>query len=150
MPVALVTGEVAEAAAVCPGFERHGFEVHTVAPWGSNRLPARGIDCYVQLSGGTAGPGLGRAGLVGRLDLLALLARRLSPLATVLLVVNESDSLQPGSPSDMLAALALVVLEEAGRDRVRVVVLPAEELSGAPAEVVITDVAVRPALSAVR
>ena len=125
MPVALVTGDAAETGAVAAGFERRGFAVQTAAPWGSGHLPAGGIDCYVQLPVGTgaAGPVLGRGGLVGRLDLLALMARRLSPLATVLLAVDRTDPFEPGSPDDMLAALALVVLEEAGRDQVKVVVL---------------------------
>ncbi len=149
MPVALVTGEAMEAAAVSAGFERHGFEVHVAAPWGSNRLPAGGIDCYVQLPGRgcdqvstmPAAASLGRGYLVGRLDLLALLARRLSPLATVLLAVEEPDPFHPGSPHDLLAALAAVVLEDAGRPNVRVVVLPAEELGASRVEVVLGETA---------
>lgn len=140
MSIALLTGEAMETAEVTAGFERHGFEVHVAAPWGSNRLPAGGIDCYVQLPGGTvpAAPALGRNGLVGRLDLLALMARRLSPTATVILAVDDSEPSQTGGSNDLLAALAMVVLEEAGREKVRVVVLPATEVSRHD-EVVIPD-----------
>lgn len=131
MPVALVTGETTETGVVSAGFERQGFDVHSAAPWGMGELPPGGIDCYVQLPSGQAptAPVVGRGGLVGRLDLLALIARRLSPEATVLLAVDGGGTPGPRSSDDLLSTLAGVVLEQAGRPHVRVEIVPAGELT---------------------
>lgn len=146
MPVALVTGDAAETATVTAGLARRGFAVHEAGPSGGGVLPAGGIDCYVQLPGGSSrtGRGPGREGLAGRLDLLAQAARRLSPLATVLLAVDDTDPSPAARSADLLAALALVVLEEAGRERVRVVVVAAADLTSS-GEVVLPDA--RPAVA---
>jgi hypothetical protein len=159
MPLALVTGppdQVGSAGAALgrAGFDVVGWETATPPP------PRHGepFDCYVQLpcgeaetgggagTGARGGPGPRRAveELVYRIDALAAVAGRLGPTASILLGVDESGpSDNPGSGTlapDLLAAVALALLEDLGRPGARVAVLPVADLCRAPAVVRLDDV----------
>jgi hypothetical protein len=138
---ALVTGGPSGTCAVVAALERRGFTVvteHGAAPWGPVRLPAGPFHCYVQLpwvSFSTATAVWMPDSLAARLDLLAAVAPRLGARAAVVLAVEDTDPRRPDASADLLAALAMVTLEEAGRPDAQVVTLPAAQLcglSGAP------------------
>ena len=104
--VALVTGSAALGAAVIPALEKEGFSTHSAlsdAPYGLEpvraALPARSLDCYVQLptttldhDGTVSVAGL-RAlvanALLARLDTLAVVAHLLAPGARVVIVAGD-------------------------------------------------------------
>ena len=135
MPRALVTGRSDLLGSAGAALDRAGFDVVT---WETNAgCGADGpFDCYVQLPceprdlsrGGRAGAG----DLVGRADALAAVAGRLGPNASVLLGVDDADRAGTSDPvslaADLLAAVALALLEDLGRPAARVTVLPVAEL----------------------
>ncbi len=117
MPTALVTGTRQHLGAAAATLGRAGFEVRT---WeaGFPGAPNGPFDCYVQLPCGEKA-----VDLVCRTDTLAAVACRLRPNASVLLAVEEPDS-----PPDLLAAVALALLEDLGRSATRLAVVPLESL----------------------
>ena len=135
VPLALVTGTREHLGAAAAALGRTGFAVTT---WESNAgaEPAGPFDCYLQLPCGPADPGGGgrvaAPDLVGRIDALAAVAGRLGPDASVLLGVEDAEpSATPSRASlasDLLAAVALALLEDLGRPTVRVTVLPVADL----------------------
>jgi hypothetical protein len=140
MPLALVTGTRPDLGAAAATLGRAGFDVMT---WTveSSAAPADGpFDCYVQLPcdvidlAATPPAPRGRPGrrvaddLVCRIDTLAAVADRLRPDASILLAVEEPDS-AAGVQSralapDLLAAVALAMLEDLGRSTARLAVVP--------------------------
>ena len=159
VPLALVTGPMdhvgsAGAALGRAGFDVMSWEVATPpAPAGPNRRsfagiqrksnagsgPDRPLDCYVQLPcrTGDVGGSAQTAGsdLLDRIDALAAVAARLGPTASVLLGVDETDPAPVGTgrlAPDLLAAVALALLEDLGRPAARVAVLPVADLCRAP------------------
>jgi hypothetical protein len=170
MPHALVTGPPEQVASAGAALGRAGFDV---VGWQTATPPPRHgepFDCYVQLPCGRAEPGGGagtgdRGGpgprravedLVGRIDALAAVAGRLRPTASILLGVDESGpSDGPGSRTlapDLLAAVALALLEDLGRPKARVAVLPVADLcrpwAGAPLDDVQWEMPTPPLVSA--
>jgi len=153
MPLALVTGPPDLLRSAGAALGRAGFDVVSgEAP----PLPAAGpFDCYVQLpctAGAPVAPGrVAAPDLVCRIDALAAVAGRLRPDASVILGVDEPGGLSPGLPAagsptagsptgaspagaDLLAAVALALLEDLGRSATRLAVLPVAELCRPPAE----------------
>jgi hypothetical protein len=142
---ALVTGPPEQVGSTGAALGRAGFDV---VGWETATPPPRTgepFDCYVQLpcGGAPTGPGTGRPGghravedLAYRIDALAAVAGRLRPTASILLGVDESGpSDTPGSGTlapDLLAAVALALLEDLGRPRARVAVLPVADLCRPP------------------
>jgi hypothetical protein len=136
MPLALITGNRHHLGPAAATLGRAGFDVMT---WAVGSMPPAGgpFDCYVQLP--CAQTGAGATGnrrvpddLICRVDALAAMADRLTPTASILLAVEESDStaamrrdlLAP----DLLAAVALALLEDLGRSASRLAVVPAADL----------------------
>jgi hypothetical protein len=145
MPLALLTGSIPEhLAATAAAVGRAGFEVVVwQAPDDADESPADLFDCYVQLPCGPTVPGpLGRMtaarDLVGRIDTLAAVCGRLRPNASIILGVEDGDGSGPAGPataaSDLLAAVALVVLDDLGRSAARIAVLSVVDLCRAPEE----------------
>jgi len=92
--------------------------------------PEGPFDCYVQLPCATGrADRLSGPDLVCRIDALAAVAGRLGPDASVILGVDGT--------ADLLAAVALALLEDLGRPATRVAVLPVADLCppAAPAPV---------------
>jgi hypothetical protein len=147
---ALVTGPPEQVGSAGAALGRAGFDVVAWETETPPPHPGEPFDCYVQLpcgraengggagTGGRGGPGAGRAveDLVSRIDALAAVAGRLGPTASVLLGVDESGpSGGPGSGTlapDLLAAVALALLEDLGRPTARVAVLPVAVLCRPP------------------
>jgi len=104
---ALVTGPRDRAAAAAAVLARRGWKVvdNGFGP----------LDCYLQMPDPT---------LSARVDVLAGIAPRLGRGATVLLAVEEG-----AAAPDLLAAMAQVVLEDAGRGDARVSVVPVTYLT---------------------
>jgi hypothetical protein len=144
MPLALVTGTRLYLGPAAATLGRAGFEVTT---WeaGAAGNPSGPFDCYVQLpcavtapslppaagtGGGGQAPQPGRRAtddLVCRTDALAAVADRLKPNASILLAVDEPDSSDAQHrtlPSDLLAAVALALLEDLDRPTSRLAVVP--------------------------
>ena len=121
MPRALVTGLRPHLAPAATALARTGFDVTTWESSASQPLPGGPFDCYVQL------PSPGAGELMGRVDALAAVAAYLRPNASVLLGVEDTDPAagpQPdGLAPDLLAAVALALLEDLGRPAARVAVL---------------------------
>jgi hypothetical protein len=119
VPTALLTGAPTHAGAATAMLERRGYSVIEGSP-----VSAPHLQCYLQL------PATGRAGrdLAARLDTLVAVAAHLDRRATVLLVVDDSDGGRAGGSTELLVALALVVLEDYGRADARVAVLALTEL----------------------
>ncbi len=133
---ALVTGGAGWGTAVIPALERRGFSVvaeHCASSGGPVQLSEGPFQCYVQLPwssppGRAAAPTWMSDALVPRLELLAAVASRLAPRASVLLALDGSDTHNAGAATGLLEALALVVLEECGRPEACVSTVPAAEL----------------------
>jgi hypothetical protein len=149
MPLALVTGPQEHLGPAAATLGRAGFNVVTWDTAAPPPLPGDPFDCYVQLpcaEATTAGSGISARGagqigtadrrppedLVCRIDRLAAVASRLGPNASVLIGVEEADlsaAPQPGALApDLLAAVALALLEDLGRPAARVAVLPVADL----------------------
>ena len=111
MPLALITGLRPELAAAATALARTGFNVTTWESSASQPPPGGPFDCYVQL------PCAATDELTCRVDNLAAVAAYLRPDASVLLGVES------GLAPDLLAAMALALLEELGRPAARVAVL---------------------------
>ena len=145
MPLALLTGRPDLLGSAGAALGRAGFDVvvgETPPP------PSAGpFDCYVQLpcDRRDAGRGAGRSAtdLVGRIDALAAVAGRLGPDASVILGIDDTGGSGPdpgpaisgrGRPgpvpvaADLLAAVALALLEDLGRPATRLAVLPVADL----------------------
>lgn len=130
---ALVTGPADLLGSAGAALDRAGFEVVS----GQSPPAATGpFDCYVQLPCAVGSPAAAPAGattarvgapdLVCRIDALAAVAGRLRADASVILGIDESAG------PDLLAAVALALLEELGRPATRVAVLPVADLCRAP------------------
>jgi hypothetical protein len=96
------------------------------------------FDCYVQLPCGAPALTRGAADdLVVRMDVLAAVADRLTPTASVMLGLDDfhrPDEPEPGGLApDLLVAVAAVLLEDLGRPAARLAVLPVAELCRRPA-----------------
>lgn len=121
MRLALVTGTRPHLGPAAATLTRAGFEVTT---WEVGAPPpSQGpVDCYLQLPcAGTA------TDLVCRTDTLAAVASRLRPDASVLLAVDEPDPTDWPSTTlapDLLAAVAVALLEDLGRPSSRLAVVP--------------------------
>lgn len=126
-----MTGGTADTDAVAAALGRHGYGVWVSASPGP-MPPMESVDCYVQMpwQQEPTAAGWSQESLVARLDVLAAVASHLSPRATVLLGVEESDPARFSPSEELLAALALVVLADLGRADARVVALPAGQLRG--------------------
>lgn len=125
MPLALVTGLRPHLRPAAANLARAGFNVVTWERTASPPLPGGPFDCYVQLPCADD--------LVCRIDMLAAVVAQLRPNASVLLGVEESKSAargpQPdGLAPDLLAAVALALLEELGQPAARVTVLSVDDL----------------------
>jgi hypothetical protein len=152
MPLALVTGTPEHLGAAATAVGRAGFEVvvwQTTEDAGEN--PAVLFDCYVQLPcGSTITGGRGRIAapdLVCRIDTLAAVACRLRPNASIILGVEDGDGsglpLPATAAGDLLATVALAVLEDLGRWASRIAVMSVSDLCRPPEE---GGIAVIPAL----
>jgi hypothetical protein len=138
-PLALVTGRREQLGAAGAALGRTGFDVTS---WEevTNPLPLPDgpFDCYVQLPCGRTGPpARAAADLVCRVDALAAVAGRLRPMASVLLGVEEvepSTAPERVLAPDLLAAVALALLEDLGRPEARVAVLSVADLCRALVE----------------
>ena len=121
MPLALITGLRPELAAAATALARTGFNVTTWESSASQPPPGGPFDCYVQL------PCAATDELTCRVDNLAAVAAYLRPDASVLLGVEDADTAagpQRGRLApDLLAAMALALLEDLGRPAARVAVL---------------------------
>lgn len=124
MPLALVTGSRPHVGPTATALARTGFNVVTWETPASPPPPGGPFDCYVQLPCAE--------GLVCRIDTLAAVAARLGPNAFVLLGVEVTDpsaAPQPGALApDLLAAVALALLEDLGHPTARVAVLSVADL----------------------
>ena len=125
MPLALVTGSRPHLGPTAIALTRTGFNVVTWEKPASPPPAGGPFDCYVQLPCA--------AGLVCRMDTLAAVAARLGPNASVLLGVEDTDPAATGQPGgrlapDLLAAVALALLEDLGRPATRVAVLSVGDL----------------------
>lgn len=109
---ALITGTADAAAAAAAVLTQRGWKVV------GESSAAGPVNCYVQMP-------VGYQGLSARVDLLAGVASRLGDDATVLLAVDDE-----AHPADLLAAMARVVLEDAGHADARISVIPAAALTG--------------------
>lgn len=109
---ALITGRADQTAAAASVLAQRGWNV--VGP----ASPTGPVSCYVQM------PNV-RHGLSARVDQLAGVAPRLGEGATVLLAVDDD-----GQTPELLAAMARIVLEDAGRPDARIAVVPAVSLLG--------------------
>ena len=122
MPRALVTGPRDLLGSAGAALGRAGFDV------GSGEAPPPDglFDCYVQLPGaGRPAPVVGpTSDLIDRIDALAAVAGRLRADASVILGVDDA--------TDLLAAVALALLEDLGRSATRLVVLPVADLCRPP------------------
>jgi hypothetical protein len=144
MPLALLTGSAREhlgAAAAAVG--RAGFEVVVwQTPEDAGESPADLYDCYVQLPCGPTIAGLqGRVtapDLVCRIDTLAAVCGRLRPNASIILAVEDGGGSGPPGPApaadDLLAAVALALLDDLGRPAARIAVMSVVDLCRAPEE----------------
>ena len=126
MPLALVTGPRPHLNPAATALARTGFSVVTVETPAPTALPEGPFDCYVQL------PCAGAGSLMCRVDALAAVASHLRANASVLLGVEDTD-MAPASPAgaiapDLLAAVALALLEDLGRPAARVAVLSMDTL----------------------
>ena len=140
MPLALVTGTHQHLGPAAATLGRAGFDVMM---WGagSPAPPADGpFDCYVQLpcastdlavtppSPPTRPSRRATDDLMCRIDTLAAVADRLHPNASILLAVEQAEppaGAQPGVLApDLLAAVALALLEDLGRSAARLAVVP--------------------------
>jgi hypothetical protein len=135
VPLALITGSREQLGSAGEALGRNGFDVVTWEITNPLPLPDGPFDCYVQLPCGRTDPVTGRppvADLVSRVDALAAVVGRLGPSASVLLGVEDSGpagALEPGSLApDLLAAVALALLEDLGRPAARVAVLAVADL----------------------
>jgi hypothetical protein len=157
MPRALVTGLRPHLGPAAANLARAGFNVVTWETPASSPLPDGPFDCYVQMPcggaairtsgrsrtrGGRAARGAGE--FLCRIDTLAAVASQLRPNASVLLGVDENQSASIGleaAPTDplagprpdalapdLLAAVALALLEDLGRPATRVAALSVEDL----------------------
>jgi hypothetical protein len=123
MPLALVTGSRPHVGPTATALARTGFNVVTWETPASPPPPAGPFDCYVQLPCAD--------GLVCRMDTLAAVAGRLGPNASVLLGVEDTDPSAPRAGAlapDLLAAVALALLEDLGLPTTRVAVLSVGDL----------------------
>ena len=124
MPLALVTGSRPHLGQTATALARTGFNVATWETPTAPPPPGGPFDCYVQLPCAD--------GLVCRMDTLAAVAARLRPDASVLLGVEDADPSvdpPPGSVApDLLAAVALALLEDLGHPTTRVAVLSIGDL----------------------
>jgi hypothetical protein len=135
VPLALITGLPGQLGSAGAALDRAGYDVVTWDTSAATAPPPAGpmFDCYVQLP---CDQGAAAQDLAWRIEALAAVARRLGPAASVLFAVGESDP--PADPRtrglapDLLAAVALVLLEDLGRPTARVAVLPVEALCRAP------------------
>jgi len=121
MPIALVTGLRHLLAPAATALARTGFSVTTWESSASEPPPGGPFDCYVQL------PGAAVDELTCRIDALAAVAPHLRPEASVLLGMEDADA-EAGRERrrlapDLVAAMALALLEELGRPAARVAVL---------------------------
>jgi hypothetical protein len=135
MPLALVTGLRPRLAPAATTLARTGFNVTTWESSASQPPPGGPFDCYVQLpceADRRGWPGHGADELMCRVDTLAAVVAHLRPNASVLLGVEDSDPVagpQPGALApDLLAAVALALLEDLGRPGARVAVLSVGDL----------------------
>jgi len=143
----VVTWEVADPPPPAAAVNRRSFPgIRRKSNAGTG--PDGPFDCYVQLPCGAMPAGTGaRPAVVGRraaddlvcrMDMLAAVAAALRPAASVILAVGETRlpaEAGPDAPaSDLLAAVALALLEDLGRPTARVAVLPVAELCRPPAE----------------
>jgi hypothetical protein len=134
VPTALVTGSPERVPDIATALKSEGFDVLAA---GSEPPPALGelIDCYVQLPSAVmpeADSALGRARAViadelARFDAAALLAPRLSPRATVVLVADAEG--QPRPDARALHRLVGLLAEAIHRDHagVRATVVDARQ-----------------------
>ena len=126
MPLALVTGPRLHLNSAATALARTGFSVVTVETPVPTALPEGPFDCYLQL------PCAQARSLMGRVDSLAAVATYLRPNASVLLGVEDTDpATAPPAGAlapDLLAAVALALLEDLGRPTARVAVLSVESL----------------------
>ena len=124
MPLALVTGPRLHLNPAATALARTGFSVVTAETPAPMALPDGPFDCYVQLPCSEA------RSLMRRVDSLAAVASHLRPNASVLLGVEDSDpaSQAEALAPDLLAAVALALLEDLGRPAARVAVLSMEAL----------------------
>ncbi|MGH9012073.1 MAG: hypothetical protein ACRDYF_19840 [Acidimicrobiia bacterium] len=143
MPLALVTGSRPHLGPTATALARTGF---TVTTWETPSLqppPSGPFDCYVQLPCSEArppGPESVRCrrptapgdDLMRRVEALAAVATHLRPNASILLGVEDIDPVagpRRGAPApDLLAAVALALLEDLGRPAARVAVLSVRDL----------------------
>jgi hypothetical protein len=140
VPLALLTGTRTHLGPAAATMARAGFDVRT---WAVGASPADGpFDCYVQLpcalpervTTAELRSSTGRRStddLICRIDALAAVAARLRPNASVLLALDDPnastarpDILAP----DLLAAVALALLEDLGRPAARLAVIPLAQL----------------------
>ena len=119
MPLALITGPRLHLNPAATALARTGFSVVTVETPAPTALPDGPFDCYVQLPCAEAGS------LMCRVDALAAVATHLRPNASVLLGVEDPEG---GLAPDLLAAVALALLEDLGHPAARVAVLSVEAL----------------------
>ena len=121
MPIALVTGLRHHLAPAATALARTGFSVTTWESSASEPPPGGPFDCYVQL------PCAAVDKLTCRVDALAAVAGHLRPEASVLLGMEDADAEAGRAPGrlapDLVAAMALALLEELGRPAARVAVL---------------------------
>jgi hypothetical protein len=153
VPLALITGARGHLGPAAAAVSRTGFEVLTweagtpAATADPNRRSLAGtrrkanagcgvdgpLDCYVQLPCGSRAA----EDLVCRMDALAAVAGRLRPNASVILAVEDAEPFGPWAGSlapDLLAAVALALLEDLGRPTARVAVLRVADLCRPPVE----------------
>jgi len=145
MPLALVTGTPPHIGPAAATLGRAGFDVvawQTTADAGAG--PTGPFDCYLQLPCGPENfDGRGRIAapdLVCRIDGLAAVAGYLRADASVILGVEDGDPSAPLAASDLLAAVALALLEDLGRPAARIAVLPVADLCRPWAQARLDDV----------
>jgi hypothetical protein len=126
MPLALVTGLRPHLASAATALARTGFNVTAWEATAAGPPPGGPFDCYVQL------PCAATDSLTCRVDTLAAVVAYLRPDASVLLGMDDapgSAGAQPGRLApDLLAAVALALLEDLGRPAARVAVLSLDAL----------------------
>lgn len=135
MALALVTGSRPYLRPAATALARTGFNVVTWETPTSPSLSGGPFDCYVQLPCPVPRRRWALQGteeLRCRVDTLAAVATHLRPNASVLLGVEDPDpataSPAGGLAPDLLAAVALALLEDLGRPAARVSVLSVGDL----------------------
>ena len=136
VPLALLSGQTAQLGSAGAALGRAGFDVVTWDTTEATPPPVTDatFDCYVQLP---CNRGATAQALDCRIDELAAVAGRLGPTASVLFAVDESDqaAAAPWSRTlapDLLAAVALALLEDLGRSTAGVAVLGVDDLCRVP------------------